>query len=66
MCIFSSKCKFHKHCSLYMSNSHTCNITGGDYGIDPCEFRPAGCYRMFERDGKNCKYYIKKQVKQQL
>ena len=59
MCIFSSKCKWHKHCSLYSVTSEYCTKTGGDYDINPFEFKPVGCYRLFEAQGKSCKYYIK-------
>jgi hypothetical protein len=63
MSIFDSKCKFYKHCSLYQINGYHCNETGGSYDITPFEFRPVGCYRLFKEHGKECKYYIKKQIR---
>jgi hypothetical protein len=63
MCFFSSKCKFWKHCSLYKIDNVTCNKDRGDYALSLWEFRPAGCYRQFEKDGKNCKYWVKRHEK---
>jgi hypothetical protein len=63
MCLFSNRCKFWRHCLLYRSGDHYCDLTGGDYDIDPFEFRPVGCYRQFEEHGKDCKYWIKKHEK---
>ncbi len=63
MGIFSNKCKFRKHCTGYRNNSVTCNEEGGDYGIDPFEFRPVGCYRDLDKHGKLSKFWVDKHEK---
>jgi hypothetical protein len=57
--IFSTKCKFWKHCKLYREGEvdDTCNkARGWYYGIG----RGGGCYRDFEQNGKNSRYWINK------
>lgn len=58
--IIRRRCKWWKHCKLYTPTNDYCTITGGDYDIDPFDFRPVRCYRLFEEQGKNCKYWTDK------
>jgi hypothetical protein len=52
--IFSTKCKFTKHCNCYRVDDDTCNKERGwFYGIG----RGGGCYRSLEESGKESKYY---------
>ena len=56
---FSNKCKFFDKCNMYSKQSYTCNNNKGNYyGI--FEFRPGGCYRDLEANGKESKYWINK------
>lgn len=55
----SSKCKFDKHCNLYQLNDDVCNKSNGNAYGTLFEFRPGGCYRDLELNGKNSKYWKK-------
>jgi hypothetical protein len=61
MC-FSSKCDYWEHCSLYRKDSDVCNKESGNaYG--GFEFRPGGCYRDLDKNGKQSKYWVEKHEK---
>jgi hypothetical protein len=52
--IFSTKCKFTKHCNCYREGDETCDKTKGwYYGVG----RGGGCYRSLKEKGKGSKYY---------
>lgn len=47
---FTGKCLYYDHCSLYQSNSVSCNEETGSY---------CGACRMFDELGESCKHYKK-------
>jgi hypothetical protein len=52
--IFSTKCKFTKHCNCYRVDDDTCNKERGwFYGVG----RGGGCYRSLEEHGKESTYF---------
>ena len=51
------KCKYWKHCKSYYHSSETCNKNQGNfYGVG-FEFRPGGCYRSLDSNGKLSQYW---------
>lgn len=61
--MFSNKCKFWKHCKLYCDDSYACNNNSGNFYGGLGEFRPGGCYRDLDKNGKQSKYWVERHEK---
>jgi hypothetical protein len=61
--MFSNKCDYWKHCSLYQKDSYVCNNNSGNAYGSYGEFRPGGCYRDLDKNGKQSKYWVEKHEK---
>lgn len=55
--LFSSRCKFWRHCNKYTDDDVICNNNMGNYYGLGLEFRPGGCYRDIEESGKQSQYW---------